>query len=119
MGVETIMDHFESPRNVGEIDLPDAECRAGNPVCGDEVHVTFRLRNDRVEDVRFRAYGCHATIAAISLLTERIKGGTVAAARAVTPGTLAGWFEDLPEGRRHAAEVAVDAVRGALGGDER
>ena len=113
------MDHFETPRNVGEIALPDAEHRAGNPVCGDEVHVTFRLRDDCVEDVRFRAYGCHATIAAISLLTERIKGGTVAAARAVTPETLAGWFMDLPEGRRHAAEVAVDAVRGALLGEGR
>ncbi len=113
------MDHFEVPRNVGEIESPDAEHRAGNPVCGDEVHVTFRLRGNCVQDVRFRAYGCHATIAAISLLTERIKGGTVAAARAVTPETLAGWFVDLPVGRRHAAEVAVDAVRGALGGADR
>jgi nitrogen fixation NifU-like protein len=113
----SIMDHFEAPRNVGEIESPDAECRAGNPVCGDEVQVTFRLSGDRVEEVRFRAFGCHATIAAISLLTERIRGGTVTEAMAVTPEALAGWFKDLPKGRRHAAEVAVDAVRGALCGD--
>ena len=112
----TLMDHFEAPRNVGVIESPDAEFRAGNPVCGDEVHVTFRLRNGCVQEVRFKAYGCHASIAAISLLTERITGGSVADALMVDPAMLAGWFADLPAGRRHAVELAVDAVRGALGG---
>ena len=115
MDQASLMDHFQAPRNVGEIESPDAEFRAGNPVCGDEVRVTFRLTKGRIEDVRFLAYGCHASIAAISLLTERIRGGSVADALLVTPEILAGWFVDLPAGRRHAAEVAVDAVRGALG----
>ena len=112
----TLLEHFEAPRNVGEVDAPDAEFRAENPVCGDEVRVTFRLREDRIEDVRFRAYGCHAAIAATSLLTERICGGTVTDALQVTPEMLAGWFVDLPPGRKHAVEVAVMAVRGALTG---
>lgn len=110
------MEHFEAPRNVGEIESPDAEFRDGNPVCGDEVHVTFRLRDGMIEEVRFRAYGCHAAIAAISLLTERICGGSVDAALMVDPAVLAGWFSDLPAGRRHAVDLAVSAVRGALDG---
>jgi nitrogen fixation NifU-like protein len=109
-----LMDHFESPRHVGVIEAPDAEFRAANPVCGDEIRVMFRLTGGRIEDVAFRALGCHASIAAMSLLAERIHGRTVAAALEVTPETLAGWFADFPPGRAHAAEVAVDAVRGAL-----
>lgn len=117
----SVMDHFETPRNVGEIDSPDAEFRAENPVCGDEVRIQFRLRNQRIEDVRFKAYGCHASIAAMSLLTERIRGGSVADALMVDPAMLAGWFSDLPPGRRHAVDLAVDAMRGALSeaGDRR
>jgi nitrogen fixation protein NifU and related proteins len=115
---ESLMDHFERPRNVGEIASPDGDARAGNPVCGDEVRVTLRLSGDRISEARFRAFGCHATLAATSLLTERVRGGTVVAAREVTPATLAGWFEDFPAGKMHAAEVAVEALGGALSGIE-
>ena len=109
-------DHFEHPRNVGEIDAPDATARAGNPVCGDEVTVTLRVSDGVVREMRFRAFGCHATVAATSLLSERVAGRTVAEAMAVSTAELRGWFEAFPAGKGHAAEVAIDALRRALGG---
>jgi nitrogen fixation NifU-like protein len=116
---ETLIDHFESPRNVGDVPSPDAVGTAENPVCGDEVRVSARVREGLVREIRYRAFGCHATIAAMSLLSERVRGGTVEEATSVGPEMLMGWFESFPRGKEHAAEVAVAAVRRALAGADR
>lgn len=114
MRTESLSDHFHNPRNVGEIPSPDAEARAGNPVCGDDVRVTLSLAGGRIRDVRYRAFGCHATIAAMSALTERIRDASIREARAYRPEDLTRWFADFPPGKAHAAEVAIEAVRAAL-----
>ena len=85
---EPLIDHFESPRNVGEVPSPDAVGTAENPVCGDEVRVSARVREGTVREIRYRAFGCHATIAAMSLLSERVRGGSVEEAASVEPEVL-------------------------------
>ena len=115
MTKETLLEHFENPRNVGEIASPSGRARAANPVCGDEVLATTRVEEGVVLEVRYRVRGCHATIAAMSVLSERVRGRAAADAASITPEELMGWFEGFPSGKRHAAEVAVLAVRRALG----
>jgi len=114
MGDQAVLDHFGAPRNVGEIDEPDATGRAGNPVCGDEVRVTLRVEAGTVAALRYRAFGCHATIAAMSALSERVEGRPVAEVLALTPADVKSLFADFPPGKAHAAEVAIEAVRTAL-----
>jgi len=110
------MDHFENPRNVGEPDGAGPPARAENPVCGDEVALWLRLEDGRVADARFRAFGCHATIAAMSLLTERVRGGSAEEAAALGREELMDAFDDFPRGKVHAAEVAVEVLGRALRG---
>ena len=108
------MDHFEKPRNVGELAEPDGVARAGNPVCGDELKMFVRVREGLVAEVAYQAFGCHATIASASLLSERARGLPTLDAAAITPAELKGWFDDFPKGKGHAADVAVEGLRAAL-----
>jgi NifU-like protein involved in Fe-S cluster formation len=114
MAPESLSDHFENPRNVGEIDDPDATGRATNPVCGDSVLLTLRIDVDRIVEARFVAFGCHATIAAMSLLTETIRGLAAKVARETTAEGLRSRFDTFPRGKYHAADVAVAALGDAL-----
>ena len=116
MPSDLLVEHFESPRNVGEIDNPDATARAENPVCGDEVTITLTLDGDLIVEVRYRAFGCHATIGTMSHLSERITGMTIREARALKPSDVVAWFPDFPPGKSHAADVAVEVLRKALAG---
>jgi nitrogen fixation NifU-like protein len=115
MAAESVMDHFESPRNVGEVENADATARGSNPVCGDEVSLSLRLEGGVVGEARFRARACHATVAVMSLLTERIRGLSADRAAGIDPDEIVGWFADFPAGKRHAAEVAAEVLRRALG----
>jgi len=117
MDTENLSEHFHHPRNVGEIEAPDAAGRATNPVCGDEVRLTLRLDGDRIVEIKYRAFGCHATIGTMSALSRRIVGMTVAEARALRAPEVIAWFEDFPRGKIHAADVSVSALRHALTGE--
>ncbi|MEN3046519.1 MAG: Fe-S cluster assembly sulfur transfer protein SufU [Candidatus Hydrothermales bacterium] len=74
---EVILDHYKSPRNYGEMENPDIEYEGGNPYCGDEIKMQFKIRDGVIEDVRFRGRGCAISQAAASILTEYIKGKKV------------------------------------------
>lgn len=108
------MDHFESPRNAGEIDAPDGRARGENPVCGDDVAVTVRVAEGRVADLRYRAFGCHATVAAMSVLSERMRGRPAAPESVPDAEEIMGWFDRFPSGKAHAADLASGVVRDAL-----
>ena len=74
---ENILDHYKNPRNRGEIDRPDITFTDSNPLCGDELRMDFRVKDGRIEDVRFSGKGCSISQAAASMLTEQIKGRTL------------------------------------------
>ncbi|MBM4433726.1 MAG: iron-sulfur cluster assembly scaffold protein [Chloroflexi bacterium] len=108
------VDHFTSPRNVGGVDDPDGKGSDTNPACGDRTTITVRLRDGRIEDARFRTFGCVAAIASASALTELVRGRAVAEARAVEPADVIAALGGLPARKEACAVMAVGALRAAL-----
>jgi nitrogen fixation protein NifU and related proteins len=109
-----VIDHFQSPRNVGE--LPDANAQASvtNPVCGDVLQLMLKIVDGRIADVRFKTFGCEAAIAASSLLTELVKGRSLAAAHDITPDEITAALGGLPKVKLHASALAEEALKEAL-----
>ena len=80
---DLIVDHNRSPRNFGRLDAPDRQVQGFNPLCGDKLTVYLELRDDKIEDIRFEGSGCAISVASASLMTEALKGRTLAEARAL------------------------------------
>ena len=109
-----VIDHFQNPRNVGE--LPDANAQASvtNPVCGDVLRLMLKIDAGRIAEVRFKTFGCEAAIAASSLLTEMIKGKTLTAVQDITPEMITAALGGLPKVKLHASALADEALKEAL-----
>ncbi|HLB27484.1 MAG TPA: iron-sulfur cluster assembly scaffold protein [Dehalococcoidia bacterium] len=110
---EAVRDHFENPRNVGEIPDADAVGYETNPVCGDTMRLTLRINGGRIVEARFQASGCPAAMAAASVCTERVRGLSLAEAEAITKEQYAGALGGLPAGKMHCSVLAADAVKAA------
>jgi nitrogen fixation NifU-like protein len=110
----TILDHFEHPRNAGELAPPSIMVEATNPVCGDILRLWVLVDQGRISDIRFKAKGCVASIASSSMLTELVKGKTIEQASAISSDGLAAALGGLPAESGHAAELAEEALRSAL-----
>lgn len=111
---DKVMDHFMNPRNVGVLEDADGVGRAGNPVCGDLMEMSVRIREDVITDIKFRTFGCGAAIATSSMATELIKGKTVAAALEVSNRAIAQALDGLPPIKMHCSVLAADALRATL-----
>lgn len=111
-----MMEHFTHPRNVGEVENATAAARATNDACGDVTDLSLRVEAGAVADAKFRTYGCAAAIAASSAMTELVRGMTVEAARALTKERLDEVLGGLPRVKRHALDLALEALTKALGG---
>ncbi len=109
-----VMDHFMNPRNVGEIENPSGVGEVGNPACGDMMRLYLKIEEGRVVDAKFRTFGCGAAIASSSMLTEMIKGKTVAEAREITNRHVADALDGLPPVKIHCSVMAEEAVKSAL-----
>ena len=109
-----VLDHFEHPRNPGEIADPDASVQLDNPACGDVLKLTLRVVDSRIEDIRFLAQGCVPTMACASLLTDVVKGKTIAEARQLRREELVKAIGGLPKASIHASYLAIDALNAAL-----
>ena len=107
---EKVLDHFEHPRNVGELPDADAEARVENPVCGDIMTLTVKISDGRICQARFRTRGCVASIAAGSCLTEMIQGKTVSEAQSIKREQLVAALDGLPRASIHASHLAMDAL---------
>ena len=106
-----LLDHFQNPRNVGELSDATVAVETSNPVCGDVLKLFARIENGRLGEIRFLFRGCTATIACASMLTEHLTGKTVAEASALNPEALSAALGQLPPASFHAAQLAVDALR--------
>lgn len=98
----------------GELEGATHYGRATNPVCGDEAEIWIRVTGEMIEAVRWRAIGCPPTLAALDLVSERIEGRSMAAARAITADELAEALTGLPRTSHHACALAVEAIASAL-----
>jgi nitrogen fixation NifU-like protein len=109
-----LLDHFQNPRNAGEIADADATAEIENPACGDVLRVTLKAGSDRIMQARFKAKGCVAAIACGSALTELIVGKTLEEARRLRREDVTAAVGGLPQASNHAAQLALDALMGAL-----
>jgi nitrogen fixation protein NifU and related proteins len=111
-----VLDHFENPRNVGEIAGADAWAELENPACGDVVRLTLRIAGERLVEARFKAKGCVATVACASVLTEAIAGKTLVEAWSVGREEISFALGRLPQASEHAAQLSIDVLKAALRG---
>ena len=107
---DAVLDHFQNPRNTGELDGADAKVEVSNPVCGDVLQLAVRMEGDRIAEARFLCRGCTTSIACASLLTEQLRHRTLAEARLLTAQSLSQSLGGLPAATFHGAELAADAV---------
>jgi len=111
---EKVMEHFMNPRNVGEIENPDGVGEVGNPVCGDMMTFNIKVKDDRLEDVKFRTFGCGAAIAVSSMVSEMAKGKTLEEAMKITPHSVADELEGLPKNKLHCSNLGAQALNKAI-----
>jgi len=110
----TVLDHFQHPRNAGALEGANAVGRALNEACGDEMQLYLEVEDGQVRRARFRTFGCAAAIAAGSALTELAKGSTLSALEQLGSGEVEGALGGLPPLKVHGAALAAEALRAAL-----
>ena len=111
---EKVMDVFKNPKNVGEIENPDGTGTVGNEVCGDIMQITLRIKDNAIEDAKFKTFGCAAAIATSSTATEMIKGMTLDEALKVTNKAVIEKLGGLPPQKIHCSVLAEEAIKKAI-----
>ena len=111
---EKVMDHFMNPRNVGEIEDADGVGDVGNPVCGDMMTFYIKVKDNRLEDVKFKTFGCGAAIAVSSIVSEMAIGMTLDEARKITPELVAEELGGLPKNKFHCSNLGAEALHNAI-----
>ena len=110
---ETVIDHFNNPRNVGELDHSTVG-EVSSPVCGDTTFIYLDVEDGIIKDIKFKTFGCAAAIASSSMLTTMVKGMTLEEAKKVTNDDVVKQLGGLPEVKIHCSVLAADALRKAI-----
>jgi nitrogen fixation NifU-like protein len=111
---DKVVEHYQNPCNVGEIEDADGVGVAGSPDCGDIMKITIRVRDNRIEDVKFKTFGCGAAIAISSIATELIKGKTIEKALQVSNQDVVEALAGLPPVKMHCSLLAEQAIKAAI-----
>src|SRR4030042_5062609 len=111
---DKVMDHFMNPRNVGEIKDADGIGEEGNPVCGDMMTFYIKVRDNRLEDVKFQPFGCVAAIAVSSMVSEMAKGKYLEEAKKITNKLVAETLGGLPQNKMHCSTLGAEALTLAI-----
>ena len=111
---DLVMDHFSNPRNVGIIPDADGEGLVGNPICGDLMKIFIKVKDNRIEDIKFQTFGCGAAVAVSSMVTELVKGKTLDEALAISNKTVAEALGGLPAHKMHCSNLGADALHKAI-----
>lgn len=111
---DKVMDHFMNPRNVGEMENPDAIGEVGNPTCGDLMKMYLRIEDNIIKDIKFQTFGCGAAIATSSMMTELAMGKTIEEALELTRDDVAESLDGLPPVKMHCSNLSADALRAAI-----
>ena len=111
---KVLMEHFQNPKNVGEIFDPDGIGTVGNASCGDIMQMFIKMNGDRIVEAKFKTFGCGAAIATSSILTERIKGATLEEAMKISEETSMEVLSQLPKEKVPCFTLATDALKLAI-----
>jgi nitrogen fixation NifU-like protein len=111
---EKVMDHFQNPRNVGTIEDADGVGKVGNPICGDMMEFYIKVKDNRIENVKFKTFGCGAAIAVSSMVSEMAKGKTLEEAMTITNDDVAEELDGLPKNKLHCSNLGADALHKAI-----
>jgi nitrogen fixation NifU-like protein len=111
---EKVLKHFKDPKNVGEMKDADGMGTVGNPVCGDMMSMYIKVKDDTIEDISFKTFGCGAAIATSSMTTELAKGKTLDEALNITRNDVAEALDGLPPVKMHCSNLAADALHEAI-----
>lgn len=111
---EKVMEHFRNPHNMGEIPDADGVGTVGNPVCGDMMSISIKVKNNHIVDIKFKTFGCGAAVATSSMITELAKGKTLEEAMKITRANVADELGGLPPVKMHCSNLAADALHAAI-----
>ncbi len=109
-----VMEHFRNPHNMGEIKDADGIGTVGNPVCGDLMTIYIKVKDNKIEDIKFKTFGCAAAIATSSMITDLAKGKTIDEALKITRDSVAKNLDGLPPIKMHCSNLAADALHEAI-----
>jgi len=109
-----LMEHFQNPRNVGEISDPDGVGTVGNAHCGDIMQLFIKVKDNKISEATFKTFGCGAAIATSSILTERIRGATLDEALKISEHTIEEVLSKLPQDKTPCFSLAADALKLAI-----
>jgi nitrogen fixation NifU-like protein len=111
---EKVMEHFANPRNIGEIKEADGVGEVGNPVCGDMMSFFIKVKDNKIDDIKFKTFGCVAAIAVSSMVTEMAQGKTLEEAKKITKKSVAASLDGLPKEKMHCSNLGADALAKAI-----
>ncbi|HZK17716.1 MAG TPA: iron-sulfur cluster assembly scaffold protein, partial [Clostridia bacterium] len=111
---DKVIDHFTNPRNVGTIENADGVAEVGDSSCGDCIKLYLKVKDDCVDDIKYKVYGCASAIATSSVFSELVKGKTLEAAMQITDRDVADALEGLPETKMHCSNLATSAFHYAI-----
>lgn len=110
----TVIEHFMSPRNVGSMKNADGEGTYGDLKCGDSLTIYIKVKDNTIYDIGFLVFGCTASIATSSMITEMAKGKTIEEALAITEKELIDALDGLPQSKLHCSVLGVKGLRAAI-----
>ncbi len=111
---QKVIEHFQNPQNVGEIENADGVGTVGNPSCGDIMKMYIKVENNVITDIKFKTFGCGAAIATSSITTTMVKGKTIEEALKLTRNEVADNLGGLPPIKMHCSNLATDALKAAI-----
>jgi nitrogen fixation NifU-like protein len=111
---EKVMEHFQNPHNVGIIENADGVGEVGNPTCGDLMKIFIKVKDDKIDDIKFQTLGCGAAIATSSMITDMAKGQTLEKAEKISKKDLADALDGLPPQKMHCSVLAADGLKAAI-----
>lgn len=111
---DKVMDHFQNPRNVGEIVDASGVGEVGNAKCGDIMRIYLQVEDNIIKDVKFKTFGCGAAVATSSMVTEMVMGKTIEEALEISNKAVAEALDGLPPAKMHCSNLAADALHEAI-----
>jgi nitrogen fixation NifU-like protein len=111
---DKVMEHFQNPRNVGVLKDADGVGKVGNPVCGDMMSFYIKVKDNRIEDIKFQTFGCGAAIAVSSMVSEMAMGKTLEEVLKITNKSVAEELGGLPKNKLHCSNLGADALHKAI-----